>query len=103
MAIQKLTTTPDPQDVLARLRKSFEESRNDQIKRDRGMVEFSKAHLKQAQATLRMWRTKKSWSRSHPCCPKCERFVPGGILYCTICGTRLVVFDLYPQKVKKTR
>ena len=101
MAIQKSTTTPNPQVVLARFRKDFKNFRDDQIKRDQAMVDFSKAHLKHAQETLRMWQTKKSWSRSIPCCLKCEKYVYNGSKFCPECGSPLVVIDLYPHKTKK--
>ena len=98
----KSLSQPTQKQALARLRKGFEESRQRHIEAEQSQIEFAKMILKHARKNLGMWYMQKAY-RSAPCCPKCERFVSGGISYCTVCGTRLIVIDLYPHKTKKTR
>ena len=104
MATKSLSQPPvmTSRQVLARLRKSFEESRKRQIKAEQSQIEFAKMMLSHAKKNRGVWYMQKAY-RSAPCCPKCGKFVSGGISYCTVCGTRLIVIDLYPRKVKKTR
>jgi hypothetical protein len=99
MAIHNSTKEPTQKQGLAKLRKSFEETRKHHIEREQSQIEFTKTMLKHARKSLGMWYMQKAY-RSAPCCPKCERFVPGGVLYCTVCGTRLVVIDLFPKKTR---
>jgi len=96
MAKQNSTTNHQRQ-VIAKLRKDFERHRQALIENDRRTLEQAKAQYEYAKKNLRAWDT-TAFQRSAPCCPSCEKYIPGGQNFCPVCGDCLVIFDLRGKK-----